>query len=120
MSIGSVIKKITIYNDGIVDVEEYRKGEYDELRQAAVNNPSTLPPDENKFDEQGRLVETISYLPHVEDFPSAGSSAKYDRLLYRYSDHDEHGNWLSSLNYSLDENGTEHSLGSTRREIEYY
>ena len=117
----SDIKKITTYNsNNTIDVEEYRKGEYDELRQAATNNPGTLPPDEDKIDEQGRLIETVSYLPHVEGFPPVGSSTKYDRLLYRYSDHDEHDNWLSSLNYSLDENGKEHFLGSTRREIEYY
>ena len=135
------IKKIIIYNsDGTIDVEEYDESgrlvhaidslsptETQELffsdtdYEAVSSKGGALPPDEYTHDEQGRLVEEVVYLPNCNDaFTGGDTSSKYIKLLHVFSDHDEHGNWLASLNYELEADGTKRLIDTTRREIEYY
>ena len=71
------------------------------------------------YDEQGRLIERISYLPNCNEMGGEASSA-YVRTLHEYFDHDEYGNWLSVINYDLDDKGIKHIIDTNRREIEYY
>lgn len=134
------IKSIKTYNsNGTVDIEDYdEKGrlvhaidalsptetqEYffseEDYSKEIQNSSNTLPSDECKYDEQGRLIERISYLPNCNEMGGETSSA-YVRTLHEYFDHDEHGNWLSVINYVLDAKGVKHIIDTNRREIEYY
>lgn len=134
------IKSIKTYkSNGTVDIEEYDEAgrlvhaidalsptetqEYffsaESIRDTKQNSSNTLPPDECKFDERGRLIERISYLPNCNEMGGEASSA-YVRTLHEYFDHDEHGNWLSVINYVLDAKGVKHIIDTNRREIEYY
>lgn len=135
------VKSIKTYNsNGTVDFEDY--DEYGRLIHAVmalsptetqeyfffdkdirdtekISNLSSLPPDECKYDEQSRLIERISYLPNCNEMGGEASSA-YVRTLHEYFDHDEYGNWLSVINYVLDDKGIKHIIDTNRREIEYY
>ena len=135
------IKSITTFNsNGTVDIDEYNEEgmlihsimslsptetqEYfffdKDIRDTEkISNLSSLPPDECKYDEQGRLIERISYLPNCNEMGGEASSA-YVRTLHEYFDHDEYGNWLSVINYVLDDKGIKHIIDTNRREIEYY
>lgn len=139
------IKSIkTYYSTGTVDIDEYNEDgmlihsimslsptesqesfytEKDNVRYKEDGSfrCGSLPLDECKYDEQGRLMERISYLPNINDvFTGGDSSSKYTKYLHTYSDHDEHGNWLASFNYELEADGTKRLIDTTRREIEYY
>ena len=135
------VKSIKTYNsNGTVDFEDY--DEHGRLIHAVmalsstetqeyfffdkdirdtekISNLSSLPPDECKYDEQGRLIERISYLLNCNEMGGEASSA-YVRTLHEYFDHDEYGNWLSVINYVLDDKGIKHIIDTNRREIEYY
>ena len=135
------VKSIKTYNsNGTVDFEDY--DEHGRLIHAVmalsptetqeyfffdkdirdtekISNLSSLPSDECKYDEQGRLIERISYLPNCNEMGGEASSA-YVRTLHEYFDHDEYGNWLSVINYVLDDKGIKHIIDTNRREIEYY
>lgn len=134
------IKSIKTYNsNGTVDIEEYDEAgrlvhaidalsptetqEYffsaESIRDTKQNSSNTLPPDECKFDERGRLIERISYLPNCNEIGGETSSI-YVKTLHEYFDHDEYGNWLSVINYVLDDKGIKHIIDTNRREIEYY
>ena len=134
------VKSIKTYNsNGTVDIEEYDEAgrlvhtidalsptetqEYffseESIRDTKQNSSNALPPDECKYDEQGRIIERISYLPNCNEMGGETSSA-YVRTLHEYFDHDEHGNWLSVINYVLDAKGVKHIIDTNRREIEYY
>jgi len=134
------IKSIKTFNcNGTVDIEEYDEAgrlvhaidalspmetqEYffseEDYSKGIQNTSNTLPSDECKYDEQGRLIERISYLPNCNEMGGEVSSA-YVRTLHEYFDHDEHGNWLSVINYDLDAKGERHIVDTNRREIEYY
>lgn len=135
------VKSIKTYNsNGTVDFEDY--DEHGRLIHAVmalsptetqeyfffdkdirdtekISNLSSLPPDECKCDEQGRLIERISYLPNCNEIGGETSSI-YVKTLHEYFDHDEYGNWLSVINYVLDDKGIKHIIDTNRREIEYY
>ena len=135
------VKSIKTYNsNGTVDFEDY--DEHGRLIHAVmalsptetqeyfffdkdirdtekISNLSSLPPDECKYDEQGRLIERISYLPNCNEIGGETSSI-YVKTLHEYFDHDECGNWLSVINYDLDDKGIKHIIDTNRREIEYY
>ena len=134
------IKSIKTYNsNGTVDIEEYDEAgrlvhaidalsptetqEYffseESIRDTKQNSSKALPPDECKYDEQGRLIERISYLPNCNEMGGETSSI-YVKTLHEYFDHDECGNWLSVINYVLDAKGVKHIIDTNRREIEYY
>ena len=134
------IKSITTYNsNGTVDIEEYDEAgrlvhaidalsptetqEYffseEDYSKEIQKSSNTLPSDECKYDEQGRLIERISYLPNCNEMGGETSSA-YVRTLHEYLDHDDYGNWLSVINYYLDTKGERHIIDTNRREIEYY
>lgn len=134
------VKSIKTYNsNGTVDIEEYDEAgilvhaidvlsptetqEYffseESIRDTKQNSSNPLPPDECKYDEQGRLIERISFLPNCNEMGGEASSA-YVRTLHEYFDHDEHGNWLSLINYVWDAKGIKHTIDTNRREIEYY
>ena len=135
------VKSIKTYNsNGTVDFEDY--DEHGRLIHAVmalsstetqeyfffdkdirdtekISNLSSLPPDECKYDEQGRLIERISYLPNCNEIGGETSSI-YVKTLHEYFDHDEYGNWLSVINYVLDDKGIKHIIDTNCREIEYY
>ena len=135
------VKSIKTYNsNGTIDFEDY--DEYGRLIHAVmalsptetqeyfffdkdirdtekISNLSSLPPDECKYDEQGRLIERISYLPNCNEIGGETSSI-YVKTLHEYLDHDDYGNWLSVINYDLDAKGERHIVDTNRREIEYY
>lgn len=135
------VKSIKTYNsNGTVDFEDY--DEHGRLIHAVmalsptetqeyfffdkdirdtenISDFGTLPPDECKYDEQGRLIERISYLPNCNEMGGETSSI-YVKTLHEYFDHDEYGNWLSVINYVLDDKGIKHIIDTNRREIEYY
>ena len=135
------VKSIKTYNsNGTVDFEDY--DEHGRLIHAVmalsptetqeyfffdkdirdtekISNLSSLPPDECKYDEQGRLIERISYLPNCNEIGGETSSI-YVKTLHEYLDHDDYGNWLSVINYDLDAKGERHIVDTNRREIEYY
>ena len=135
------VKSIKTYNsNGTVDFEDY--DEHGRLIHAVmalsptetqeyfffdkairdtekISNLISLPPDECKYDEQGRIIERISYLPNCNEIGGETSSI-YVKTLHEYFDHDEYGNWLSVINYVLDDKGIKHIIDTNRREIEYY
>ena len=136
------IKSIKTYNsNGTVDIDEYNEegmlihsimalsptesqeffySEKDNVRYKEDDDSSwgSMPPDECKYDGQGRLLERICYLPtNIFEF---GENAPYVRTLHKYLDHDDYGNWLSVINYYLDTKGERHIIDTNRREIEYY
>lgn len=134
------IKSIKTYkSNGTVDIEEYDEAgrlvhaidalsptetqEYffseEDYSKEIQNSSNTLPPDECKYDEQGRLIERISFLSNCNEMGGEASSA-YVRTLHEYFDHDEYDNWLSVINYVLDDKGIKHIIDTNRREIEYY
>ena len=135
------IKSITTFNsNGTVDIDEYNEegmlihsimslsptesqecffSEEDIRDTENISDFGTLPPDECKYDEQGRLIERISYLPNCNEIGGETSSI-YVKTLHEYFDHDEYGNWLSVINYVLDDKGIKHIIDTNRREIEYY
>ena len=135
------VKSIKTYNsNGTVDIEEYDEAgrlahtidalsptetqEYfffdKDIRDTEkISNLSSLPPDECKYDEQGRIIERISYLPNCNEIGGETSSI-YVKTLHEYFDHDECGNWLSVINYDLDDKGIKHIIDTNCREIEYY
>ena len=101
------------------EMQEYFFFEKDIRDTEKISNLSSLPPDECKFDERGRLIERISYLPNCNEIGGETSSI-YVKTLHEYFDHDEYGNWLSVINYVLDDKGIKHIIDTNRREIEYY
>lgn len=134
------VKSIKTYNsNGTVDIEEYDEAgrlvhaidalsptetqEYffseESIRDTKQNSSNALLPDECKYDERGRLIERISYLPNCNEIGGETSSI-YVKTLHEYFDHDECGNWLSVINYDLDDKGIKHIIDTNRREIEYY
>ena len=137
------IKSIKTYNsNGTVDIDEYNEegmlihsimalsptespeffySEKDNVRYKEDDDSSwgSMPPDECKYDEQGRLIERISYLPNCNEIGGETSSI-YVKTLHEYLDHDDYGNWLSVINYDLDAKGERHIVDTNRREIEYY
>ena len=134
------IKSIKTYNsNGTVDIEDYDETgrlvhaidalspmetqEYffseESIRDTKQNSSNAFPPDECKYDEQGRLIERISYLPNCNEIGGETSSI-YVKTLHEYFDNDEYGNWLSVINYVLDDKGIKHIIDTNRREIEYY
>ena len=120
------VKSIKTYNsNGTVDTEEYDEAgrlvhtidalsptetqEYfffnKDIRDTEkISNLSSLPPDECKYDEQGRIIERISFMPNYNEMGGETSSI-YVKTLHEYFGHDECGNWLSVINYVLDAKG---------------
>ena len=134
------VKSIKTYNsNGTVDIEDYDETgrlvhaidalsptetqEYffseEDYSKEIQNSSNTLPSDECKYDEQGRLIERISYLPNCNEIGGETFSI-YVKTLHEYFDHDDYGNWLSVINYDLDAKGERHIVDTNRREIEYY
>ena len=134
------IKSIKTYNsNGTIDIEDYDETgrlvhaidalsptetqEYffseEDYSKEIQNSSNTLPSDECKYDEQGRLIERISFMPNYNEMGGETSSI-YVKTLHEYFGHDECGNWLSVINYVLDAKGVKHIIDTNRREIEYY
>lgn len=119
------IKSIKTYNsNGTIDIEDYDETgrlvhaidalsptetqEYffseEDYSKEIQNSSNTLPSDECKYDEQGRLIERISFMPNYNEMGGETSSI-YVKTLHEYFGHDECGNWLSVINYVLDAKG---------------
>ena len=92
-------------------------GKTDDVKIVDSKERSILPPDEYKYDEQGRIIEKKSYLPGLR---WSADNPLLEENIERYSNYDEYGNWLHSDLYGLNKDGKEYFYSSCNREIEYY